>query len=160
MEEAITKSFTATLIQSEGKDAAYIEFPFSVEEVFGTKGHIKVTAVFDGKAHYRGILANMGTGCHILIATKAVRAEIGKTFGEKVEVEITLDKAPRIVEVPEDVQLLLNEFPDAKMVFEKMSYSHKKENINWINEARKPETREKRKEKMLLMLLQKADKSK
>jgi hypothetical protein len=58
-------SFTAIIIQHEGMNAGYIEFPFSVEEVFGTRGMVKVKALFDGKAEYRGIMSNMGTGCHI-----------------------------------------------------------------------------------------------
>jgi uncharacterized protein YdeI (YjbR/CyaY-like superfamily) len=35
-----------------------------------------------------------------------------------------------------------------------MSYTHQKEYIRWINEAKKPETRENRKVKMIEMILE------
>jgi Domain of unknown function (DUF1905) len=60
------KIFTAILEQHEsGMDAAYVSIPFSVEEVYGTRGQVKVKALFD-KQPYRGVLANMGTGCHAI----------------------------------------------------------------------------------------------
>ena len=77
---AVKISFAATIIQHEGMNAGYIEFPFSVEEVFGTRRMVKVKALFDGKTEYRGVMSNMGTGCHILILTQEVRRKLEKTF--------------------------------------------------------------------------------
>ncbi len=48
-------SFTATIIQVEGMNAAYVDFPFSVEELFGTCGQIKVNVLFDGKARIAAV---------------------------------------------------------------------------------------------------------
>jgi len=56
--------------------------------------------------------------------------------------------------VPEDVQELLNQNPKAKELYDSMSYTHKKEYIRWIEEAKKEETRERRKIKMIEMLLE------
>ncbi|MFA5816744.1 MAG: DUF1905 domain-containing protein [Bacteroidales bacterium] len=58
--------FEAIIEQNKGMDAAYISFPYSVEELFGVKGQVKVKAMIDGKVLYRGSLANMGFECHIL----------------------------------------------------------------------------------------------
>ena len=41
----------------------------------------------------------------------------------------------------------------AKELYEKMSYTHRKEYIRWIEEAKKEETRERRKIKMIEMIL-------
>jgi len=147
-------SFTAIIIQHEGMNAGYIEFPFSVEEVFGTRGMVKVKALFDGKADYRGI-SNMGTGCHILILTQEVRRKLGKTFGDSVYVELEHDLGKREVIIPEDIQKVLNEFPEALAFFEKLSYTHRKEYINWINSAKKEETRAKRMVSFIEKLLEK-----
>ena len=38
-------------------------------------------------------------------------------------------------------------------LFDKMSYTHRKEYIRWITDAKKPETRENRKVKMTEMIL-------
>lgn len=152
--------FQAEIIRHEQQDAGYIEFPFDVKEVFGRRNIIKVDVTFDEKVRYRGSLANMGTGCHILVVTKAVRSQLGKRIGDMVQVSLLEDIAPRIVEVPQDVQMVLEEFPLAKEVFDKMSYSHRKENIEWITDAKKPETRERRKEKMIVMLLKRYEEQK
>jgi hypothetical protein len=148
-------SFTAIIIQHEGMNAGYIEFPFSVEEVFSTRGMVKVKALFDGKAEYRGIMSNMGTGCHILILTQEVRRKLGKTFGDSVYVELEHDLEKREVVIPEDIQKALNEFPEALAFFEKLSYTHRKEYINWITSAKKEETRAKRMVSFIEKLLEK-----
>lgn len=148
-------SFTAPIIQHEGMNAGYIEFPFSVEEVFGTRGMVKIKALFDDKAEYRGIMSNMGTGCHILILTQEVRRKLGKSFGDSVLVELEHDLEKREVIIPEDVQNLLAEYPEAQAFFEKLSYTHRKEYINWITSAKREETRAKRMVGFIEKLLQK-----
>nr|WP_262901729.1 YdeI/OmpD-associated family protein [Chryseobacterium sp. OSA05B] len=60
----------------------------------------------------------------------------------------------RRVEIADDIASVFNENPDAKSLFDKMSYTHRKEYIRWIEEAKKPETREKRKIKMIEMILE------
>jgi hypothetical protein len=136
-------------------DAGYVEFPFSVQELFGIKGQVKVKAVFDGKVEYRGSLANMGTGCHILVLTKKIRSKIDKSFGEFVSVELEQDSEIRDVVVPAEIEAILNEKPDAKAFYEKLSYTHRKEYIRWITEAKKEETRAKRIETFIEKLLAK-----
>ncbi|WP_197721949.1 YdeI/OmpD-associated family protein [Capnocytophaga canimorsus] len=42
-------------------------------------------------------------------------------------------------------------------MFQKLSPSHKNEYIQWINEAKKQETKERRLEKMIIMLLNKKE---
>ena len=134
-------TFSAPIIQVEGMNAAYVEFPFNVEELFGTRGQVKVKALFDKQVEYRGSLANMGRNCHTLGLTQEIRSKLGKTFGNLVEVELERDMEVREVIIPHDVQVLLNENPEEKAYFEKLSYTHRKEYINWITSAKKEETR-------------------
>ncbi|PKP01338.1 MAG: antitermination protein NusB [Bacteroidetes bacterium HGW-Bacteroidetes-6] len=132
--------FKTTILKQEKIDAAYIEFPFDVQKEFGKKGQVKVKAYFDG-FEYRGSLVKMGHPCHIIGLNKQVRDAIGKGPGDEVDVIIVEDTEERIVEVPSDLQAALNTNPEAKAVFEKMSYSHKREYVEAILEAKKPETR-------------------
>lgn len=134
-------------------NAAFVEFPFSVPEIFGKKGHVKIKAVFDGKVEYRGSLAKMNSDCHILGLTQEARKKLGKSFGDTVSVKLWEDKEERIVTIPDDVKIVFNENTDAKELFDAMSYTHRKEYIRWIEEAKKPETRENRKVKMIEMIL-------
>lgn len=136
--------FTATLKQVEGMNAGYLEFPFDVEKLFGTRGQVKIKALFDGSAEYRGSLANMGMGCHILPMTKEIREKIDKTFGDVVSVELVRDTEAREVIIPEDVQMALTKEPEALAFFEKLAYTHRKEYIRWITNAKREETRKKR----------------
>ncbi|MBR3725331.1 MAG: DUF1905 domain-containing protein [Bacteroidales bacterium] len=83
-------SFKAILVQNKGMDAAYVEVPMDIRKEFG-KGRLKVEATFDG-VPYSGSIVNMGVKdaegniCYILGVTKAIRKQIGKTFGEEIEV--------------------------------------------------------------------------
>lgn len=42
-----TYEFDAVIIKQGDIDAAYIEFPYDVEEEFGTKGQVKVRATIN-----------------------------------------------------------------------------------------------------------------
>ncbi|MCE4065129.1 YdeI/OmpD-associated family protein [Chryseobacterium gleum] len=145
--------FTAIIQQNGEMNAAFVEFPFSTEEQFNKKGQVKVKVLFDNKVEYRGSLAKMKSDCHILGLTQEIRKQLGKTFGDEVSVALMEDKEERVVEIADDIASVFNENPEAKTLFDKMSYTHKKEYIRWIEEARKPETRENRKVKMVQMIL-------
>ncbi|WP_345207078.1 YdeI/OmpD-associated family protein [Chryseobacterium ginsengisoli] len=145
--------FKAIIKQNGDMNAAFVEFPFSTEVLFNKKGQVKIKATFDDKVEYRGSLTKMKSECHILGLTQEIRKQLGKTFGDEVSVSLIEDKEERIVEIADDINLIFNENQDAKILFDKMSYTHRKEYIRWIEEAKKPETRENRKVKMIQMIL-------
>jgi len=146
--------FNAVIKQHGTMNAAFVEFPFSTEELFNKKGQVKIKALFDDKVEYRGSLAKMKSDCHMLGLTQEIRKQLGKNFGDEISVSLTEDKEERTVEIADDIINVFNENPEAKALFDKMSYTHKKEYIRWINEAKKPETRENRKVKMIQMILE------
>ena len=146
--------FSGEIQQHQDMNAAFVNFPFDTVELFGKKGQVKVKVLFDDKVKYRGSLTKMKSDCHLLGLTQEIRKELGKTFGDIINVKLWEDKEERIVIVPDDVQQLLNQNEKAKEFYEKMSYTHKKEYIRWIEEAKKEETRERRKIKMIEMLLE------
>ena len=76
--------FCAKILQNENMDAAYVEVPYDIKELFG-KGRLLVNATFDG-IPYRGQVVKMGTPCYIIGVTKQIRKQIGKSFGDMVEV--------------------------------------------------------------------------
>lgn len=90
----IMHRFSATIIQNEDMDAAYIVVPIDIRKEYGV-GRLKVEATFDG-APYRGSVVNMGVKdaegniCYIIGITKAIRQKIGKTFGDTIDVTINL----------------------------------------------------------------------
>lgn len=78
--------FSAVIIQNGNMDAAYVEIPYDIKEIFG-KGRLLVNASFDG-VPYRGQVVKMGTPCYIIGITKQVRKQINKSFGDTVDVVI------------------------------------------------------------------------
>ena len=142
-------TFTAT-IQNAGGGGAFVKVPFDVEKAFGSKKP-KVKAMIEG-VPYRGILVRMGTEHHILIILKAIREQIGKTFGDKINITVEADSEPRLVEVPAELKQAFKAEKEAKSFFEKLAYTHQREYVNWINEAKRDETRQARILKTIEML--------
>jgi len=145
------REFEAVIEKPLKTPGAYIIIPFDVPEVYGTKGRVQVKAAFDGYL-YRGSLAPMGGGRHVLGVRKDIQQAIGKTHGDRVKVVIEQDREPRVVTVPTDLQKLLDKNPREKAFFEKLSYTHRKEYVNWIESAKKKETRQRRLARSLEML--------
>jgi len=143
------QTFTAT-IQNAGGGGAFVEVPFDVEAAFGSK-RPKVRALIEG-VPYRGILTRMGTECHLLVILKEIREKIGKTFGDEVKITVELDTEPRLIEIPEDLMKELKKDKEAKAFFDKLSYTHQREYVMWINEAKREETRQNRVVKTIEML--------
>ncbi|MBK1812758.1 DUF1905 domain-containing protein [Clostridium sp. YIM B02505] len=132
------QEFKAIIKQVENKDAGFVEPPFDVQEVFGSK-RVKVKATFDG-VEYRGSVVNMG-GCYMLGLTKDIRNKIGKSFGDEILVTIEKDEEERMVEVPEDFQAAMNDNEAAINTFNSLSYTGRKEYVTWITSAKREETR-------------------
>ncbi|HQE13205.1 MAG TPA: YdeI/OmpD-associated family protein [Flavipsychrobacter sp.] len=63
-----------------------------------------------------------------------------------------IDFAARKVSLPDDVIDLLKDYPELLVVFQRLSFTHQKEYIAAIEEAKKPETRVRRIEKMMTQL--------
>ena len=133
--------FTA-IIENAGGGGAYVRVPFDVEQTFGKK-RVPVLAAINGE-QYRGTLVRMGEPYHILIVIKEIRQRIGKDFGDEVQVVVEEDIQPRVVEVPPDLMQALEQAPGAKASFEKMSYTHQRETVRAILEAKRASTRRER----------------
>jgi hypothetical protein len=143
------QNFTAVILNAGG-GGAYVEVPFDVEKEFGSKKP-RVLAMIEG-VPYRGTLVRMGTECHVLIILKGIREKIGKTFGDEVTITVEPDIEPRQIEIPKDLAKELKKDKQAKAFFDKLSYTHRKEYVNWINEAKREETRQNRIAKTIEML--------
>src|ERR1044072_6314550 len=142
-------TFTAT-IQNAGGGGAFVEVPFDVEKVFGSK-RPKVKAMIEG-IPYRGTLMRMGSECHILGVLKDIREQIGRSFGDEVTVTVEPDTEPRVIEIPQGLMKELKKDKEAKAFFDKLSYTHQKEYVRWVEEAKREETRQNRIVKTIEML--------
>jgi len=134
-------TFTAR-IQNAGGGGGFVEVPFDVEAAFGSK-RPKIKAVIEG-IPYRGLLARMGGEHHMLIVLKGIREQVGKTFGDEVKVTVEPDTEPRLIEIPPDLAKALKKEKAARARFNSLSYTHRREYVTHITEAKREETRAKR----------------
>jgi len=137
------KTFTARIETPDDIKGGFVTIPFDCEKEYGSKGQIKVKAWFDGHS-YRGVLANMGGNCHIIIVRQDIQKAIGKKPGDTITVELERDTEERVVEVPKALETLLARNAKARKFFDSLSYTNRKEYAVWISSAKKPETQQKR----------------
>lgn len=135
-------TFSATLTREPDSAATFIGIPFNVMDVWGTTARVAVKGIINGYA-FRGSIMPYG-GVHYLGVSRDIREAIGAKAGDVVEVSLEMDKDPRSVSIPADLAAQLEAHPAAKIRWAKLSYSHQKEYIDSIEEAKKSETRVKR----------------
>jgi hypothetical protein len=97
-------------------------------------------------------LMPMGDGTRALGVHKATMEQGGFHHGDSVHVAIRLDTAPREVVVPKDFSDALEKSPKARRTFANYAFSHRKEYVNWIEEAKQPETRQRRIDQAVRMI--------
>ncbi|QQG49698.1 MAG: DUF1905 domain-containing protein [Candidatus Berkelbacteria bacterium] len=140
---------------STDNGGAWVDFPFNLKETYGKGNLVPVKARFDDKVDYRGSLAMMGGDRAMLLLRKDVREQLAKEPGQSVQVTVWLDAGKRNVELESDVR---SAFEKAELLerFFQLPFSHQREHLGYIVEAKKPETRMRRIEKTIAALKEKA----
>lgn len=128
-----------------------LKVPRDVPAVFGSRARIAVKGTINGFG-IRTSIFPMGDGEFFMMVNKRMQKGAGVAKGDKVSLVIELDDAPRVIEVPEELKTALDKDPDATKAFDGMPYSHRKEYTDWIVEAKRQETRDRRVEKALTMI--------
>jgi hypothetical protein len=146
--------FTATLFKGgdEANASFFVIVPAEVVADFGRKGQVKVKVSLEGFT-YRTSIAPYG-GQHYLGVRKEIRDTIGKTGGDTLHISMEVDEEPRLVAVPDDFSQAMANQDEVRPLFDKLSYTHRKEYVEWIEGAKKAETRQRRIEKAVQMLLE------
>jgi len=134
--------FKVKLIGEEGSSVAALKPPFDVVEVFERKGRVPVRGTINGFP-FRSSLMNMGDG-HMMVVNADLRAGAKCKAGDTVSVVMELDEEKRTVEVPAYLKKIVAVDPRTKEAWDKLSFTHQKEYVREIEDAKRPETREKR----------------
>ena len=141
--------FRTTVRQAEGMNATGLEVPEKIVAALGPGKKHKVTVGINGYS-YRSTVAVMG-GKYMLPLAKEHRDAAGVKANDKVEVTLELDTAPREVDVPKDFAAALKKAGLTKD-FAALAFTHRKEHVRAIEEAKAPETRLRRIEKTVAMV--------
>ena len=141
--------FHATIALA-GKSATGIEVPADIVTALGQGKRPKVTVTINGYS-YPSTIGVMG-GMSLIPVSADVRAKAGVAAGDEVDVDLVPDTAPRTVEVPADLVEALGRVPAARQAFDKLSYSGQQRYVLGIEQAKTPETRQRRVEKAVIEL--------
>ena len=143
---AMSVTFTTSLLLDDEVNATGIVVPPDAIERLGAGKRPPVVVTIGGYT-YRSTVAVMG-GLYMIPFSQEHRARSGLEPGADVEVTLELDQQPRTVEVPADLACALDA-AGARERFDRLAYSVRKEHVRQVEDAKTPETRERRIAKVL-----------
>ena len=144
------RRFRVTLYRPEGTGTStFALIPFDVAAAFGRK-RAPVKGTINGFP-FRSTVMVYGDE-YRLVANAELRAGARAEAGDVVEGVIEADTAPRVVALPADLSAALRSRRAAAAAWRALSYSHQKEHLAWISDAKRPETRTRRIAKWLATL--------
>jgi ribosomal protein S18 acetylase RimI-like enzyme len=123
-------------------NATGIEVPAEIVTALGVGKRPKVAITINGHT-WRSTVASKG-GRFIVGISAANRAACGIAAGDKVQAELQLDTAPRVVAEPRDLAGALDGDPQARAAFDRLPYGLKRKHVQAIQDARTPQTRQRR----------------
>jgi hypothetical protein len=137
----------STTILASGKNNTGIPVPESVVEALDRGKHIPVVVTIGGHSYRSSIV--FYTGRYLISLSAENRAAAGVAAGDEVEVEVTVDDAPREVEIPDALATALAGDADAAAAFAALSYSNKRRIVLSVEGAKTDATRDRRVAKAL-----------
>ncbi|MGB6676326.1 MAG: YdeI/OmpD-associated family protein [Terriglobales bacterium] len=129
-------------VEGRGTSVSWLNPPFDVVEVFGTRARVAVRGTINGFP-FRSSLMPMG-GCHGMPINQALRKGAGVEDGDTISVVMERDDAERTVEVPAILKKELAKNKTAQANWEELSFTSQKEIALSINGAKQEETRARR----------------
>lgn len=138
--------FTTELVQGDGKNVVGMVIPPAIIEGFDAGKRPPVRVTINGYT-YRSTVAVMGGKFMVGVAAEH-REKAGVEGGQIVEVTLDLDTSPRKVDVPADLKQAL-QMAGVLERFETLAFSRRKEHVRAINDAKSPETRQRRIDKVV-----------
>jgi hypothetical protein len=133
------KTFKITIVRDG--PICFIPLGFDPKAVFG-KARAPVRVTLNGYT-YRSTIAAMG-GPPCIPLRRSHREAAGLEGGETIQVRVELDTEKREVKPPADLVKALKAEPKALEQWGALSYTHQREHVEAIEEAKKPETRTRR----------------
>src|SRR2546423_2787013 len=143
-------TFRVKLEGADDMENAALRPPFDVPTVFGTKARVPVRGTVNGYP-FRSSLCNMGAG-HMMVVNKQMRDGGRCKAGDVVEVILQRDRDQRVVEVPPEIKNVIASNKIAQATWNSLSYTHQKEWVRAIGEAKREETKQSRIKKMMDIL--------
>jgi hypothetical protein len=127
-----------------------LEVPPEIVEGLGGGKRPPVTITINGHS-WKSRIAIM-RGRNLIGLSNANRQAAGVATGDEIEVGVELDAEPRVVTEPADFASALDADPAARAAYDRLAYSHQREHVLAIENAKKAETRARRIEQAVATL--------
>lgn len=126
--------FEQPLLQLEKRKGGYfyLKIDASTVDLYEKKRAVRLKCIIDEKVEYSCGLNHLGDGNFYVIVAMKVLKSLGKQLGDTVSFEIFEDPNPLGVEVPEVLQVLLDQDDEAKGIYDKLTDGKKRSLIYWI----------------------------
>lgn len=120
----------------------------------GKRGMVNLIVNVDGVS-FRRTARPDGQGGHFILFNAEMRERTGVETGDRVRIGLEVDHAPAAgVETPRELEQALRSDPAARGAFAVMPPSHRRAYVQFIEEAKRPETRIRRIQQALRMMAQ------
>jgi hypothetical protein len=130
--------FTAVLQEARGGGAGVL-IPKDVAKAMGGRKQFRVVGTLNGVPLRSSTFPYEGEGLWLGVH-KATREAAGAAFGDEVELAISRDDAPRVLELPPELEAALAAEPSLRDRFESLSFTRRRELAESIAKAKKPDT--------------------
>ncbi|SRR5579883_508047 len=138
------KSFKATLERGAmNLGWTMIRIPFDAAKLWGSRGQIKVRGEINGFP-VRSVLFPDGKGDHFLVVNRKMQAGARVKAGGTAQVRLEPDTEARLVEMPEELEKVLNEERALKKWFNALNHSTRNWIAKWVGEVKSAEARARR----------------
>lgn len=143
--------FDCEIKQLEGKIKwSVMYFPYPAIEHFGTKGNIPVCITVDGHKFDHTLLPSKNG--HYLVYNEFIKNAVGKQIGDTVHITLEKDTKERKYVVPTHIEKELQEKGVLEYFLKQPDYL-KREQVNYIEIAKKEETKVSRLMKLIEQLV-------
>jgi hypothetical protein len=138
------------VVEAAPRGGALVALPPDAADLLGASSRLPVVAWFND-IEYRGSTMPTGGGSLCIGIANGIRAAAGVEVGDPVHVRIKVDDAPRTVEIPGDLAAALAA-AGLTEAFASLSYTHRKEHLRAVEDAKRAETRARRVEHIVARL--------
>ncbi len=114
----------------------------------GGKRRIPVNVNIEGVS-YKSTIVTMGNDEFFFPVRKEIRQQIPKNSNEEIEVAVSVDLEQRVVDIPDEIMESFLLLPPTLEYFRTLSYTYQKELVNYVMQAKRLETKNKRLLKMI-----------
>lgn len=143
--------FDSEIKKLEGKIKwSVFYFPYDTVKEFGLKGNIPVLITVDGYSFEHMLLPSRNG--HYLVYNEFIKQKVLKLIGDTVHVTLEKDSKDRKYIIPSHIEKAIKESGVLDRFLKQPDY-FKREQVNFIEVAKKEETKQKRLDKLIATLV-------